>query len=193
MMFQSRMLKRSHLFLTGCVALSLAWSAAVAASSDKAVSKPAPKTSAASVAVKVQVSEAWIRPAVKGQSGTGGFMNLMSPEGATLVGFSTPIAEMAELHEMAMQGDVMRMRPIESLALPAGQTVGLKPGGHHLMLMGLKKPLKAGEHIQLTLKLKAADGKMLTQTIQVPVQSAPVAPAASAASAAASEAMHHAH
>jgi copper(I)-binding protein len=186
MMFQSRLLKRSHWLFTGCIALSLAWSAAAAASSNKPATKPASNASAVSAAAKVQVSGAWIRPAVKGQSGTGGFMNLMSPEGATLVGFSTPIAEMSELHEMAMQGDVMRMRPIESLALPAGQTVGLKPGGHHLMLMGLKKPLKVGDQIQLTLKLKAANGQLLKQTILVPVQSAPAASAAS-------EAMHHSH
>jgi copper(I)-binding protein len=185
---------------TGCViglSLGLAGAALADGYATHALNAGASKavrvaSSAVSVAAKVQVSDAWIRPAVKGQSGTGGFMNLMSPEGATLVGFSTPIAEIAELHEMAMQGDVMRMRPIESLALPAGQTVGLKPGGHHLMLMGLKKPLKVGDQIPLTLKLKAANGQMLKQTILVPVQSAPAAPAAPAASAA-SEAMHHSH
>lgn len=192
MMFHSRMLKRSHLLFAGCVALSLAWSAAATASGNKSATKPASQASAVSAAAKVQVSDAWIRPAVKGQSGTGGFMTLMSPEGATLVGFSTPMAEMAELHEMAMQGDVMRMRPIESLALPAGQTVGLKPGGHHLMLMGLKKPLKVGDQIPLMLKLKAANGQLVKQAILVPVQSAPAALAGPAASAA-SEAMHHSH
>ncbi len=132
----------------------------------------------------VQVMGAWIRPAVKGQSGTGGYMRLLSPAGTTLVGFSSPVAGVAELHEMSMDGDVMRMRPVPSLPLPAGQVVALKPGGYHLMLMKLKQPLKAGDHVPLTLRFKAADGPLQTLSIQVPIQMvAPVDPAASGASA----------
>ncbi len=132
----------------------------------------------------VQVMGAWVRPAVKGQSGTGGYMRLLSPAGATLVGFSSPVAGVAELHEMSMDGDVMRMRPVPSLPLPAGQVVALKPGGYHLMLMRLKQPLKVGERVPLTLRLKAASGALQTLSIQVPVEMmAPADPAASGASA----------
>jgi periplasmic copper chaperone A len=118
----------------------------------------------------VQVSDAWIRATVKGQSGTGGFMRLVSPDGCSLVGFSTSAARSAELHEMAMEGDMMRMRPIASLALPAGQGVELKPGGHHLMLLGLKKTLKAGDVVSITLKFKTAEGKSVKQVVKVPVK-----------------------
>jgi len=123
----------------------------------------------------VQVSGAWIRQAVKGQSGTGGFMQLTSSQPLTLTGFRTPVAASAELHEMAMEGDVMRMRAIDALPLPVGQPVALQPGGHHLMLMGLKKALSAGTQVPLTLVLRTSDGKVIQQQIKVPVQA--VAPA----------------
>lgn len=126
----------------------------------------------------VQVSDAWIRPAVKAQSGTGGFMSLRSAQPVSLVGFSTSIAATAELHQMSMEGDVMRMRPLPSLDLPAGQAVALEPGGSHLMLMGLKKPLKVGDQVPLVLKFKNAQGKFFTQSIKVPVLSPEKAPGA---------------
>lgn len=75
-----------------------------------------------------------------------------------------------ELHEMTMDGQVMRMRAISNLALPAGQAVVLRPGGHHLMLTQLQEPLTEGEVLQLTLKLRTADGKVVTQAISVPVK-----------------------
>ncbi|HEX5373642.1 MAG TPA: copper chaperone PCu(A)C [Aquabacterium sp.] len=153
-----------------------------------AVTTAAPASAAsAKAAARVQVMDAWIRPAVKGQSGTGGFMRLTAVDGATLVGFASPVAGTAELHEMKMEGDVMKMRPISALALPAGQAVELKPGGHHLMLMNLKTSLKAGAQVSLTLKFKDPAGKPFRQTIKVPVMSAGQAPAA------ASGPMHHAH
>jgi copper(I)-binding protein len=132
---------------------------------------PAQTKPASSSASSVQISQAWIRPAVKGQSGTGGFMRLLSPQGGTLLGFDSPVAT-AELHEMAMEGDVMRMRPLKALAMPAGQPVDLKPGSYHLMLMNLKKPLKVGDVVPVTLKLRGADGRLVTQAFKVPVLSA---------------------
>ncbi|RZI80618.1 MAG: copper chaperone PCu(A)C [Rubrivivax sp.] len=126
----------------------------------------------------VQVSGAWIRPAVKGQSGTGGFMSLSSRQAMTLTGFRTPVASSAELHEMNMQGDVMRMQAIDALPLPAGQTVALQPGGHHLMLMGLKRPLPVGVTVPLTLILRTSDGRVVEQKVKVPVRSS--APASQA-------------
>jgi periplasmic copper chaperone A len=151
--------------------------------------KAEPVVSAPQVA-DVQVSQAWIRQAVKGQSGTGGFMRLISTQGATLVGFDSPVAK-AELHEMAMDGNVMRMRPIDALTLPAGRPVDLKPGSYHLMLVGLKKPLKVGEMVPVTLKLKGSDGKVTTQRLQVPVRgSAPEAAADSSGAASMPEMGH---
>jgi copper(I)-binding protein len=133
----------------------------------------------------VQVSDAWVRPAVPGQSATGGFMTLTAQRDLTLVGFHTKVAGETELHDMVMDGDVMRMRALDSLSLPAGQPVVLRPGpgGKHLMLMGLKGPLKAGDELPLTLKLRTPDGKALTQTVRVPVQAGPVKPSAAVPSA----------
>lgn len=68
-----------------------------------------------------------------------------------LVGMVTPSASMAMLHEMKIEGDVMKMRALTSLDVPAGATVELKPGASHIMLMGMKAPLKAGNSIQLEL------------------------------------------
>ncbi|RZK99750.1 MAG: copper chaperone PCu(A)C [Rubrivivax sp.] len=124
----------------------------------------------------VQVEDAWVRQAVRGQSGTGGFMKLTSSVPLTLVGFKAQVARSAELHEMSMQGDVMRMRAIDSLPLPAGKTVALQPGGHHLMLMGLKQPLSVGNHMLLTLLLRDAKGKVIKQTLRVPVLATAPAP-----------------
>ncbi len=128
---------------------------------------------AASVAAKqgvVQVEGAWIRATVKGQQATGGFMDLTSSQALTLVGFETQVAKHAELHEMAMEGDVMRMRAIDALPLPAGTTVSLKPGAHHLMLTDLKRPLSEGESVSVTLLLKGDDGKVRKQVVSVPVK-----------------------
>jgi copper(I)-binding protein len=138
---------------------------------------PAPKTTTAKAkeakpAAFVEVQGAWVRATVPGQSGTGGFMSLRSHTALQLVGFSTPVAGTAELHEMAMDGNVMRMRPVDGLELPAGQSVELKPGGHHLMLMALKRPLTAGSTVPLVLRFKAPDGKLLEQKMAVPVRAA---------------------
>jgi copper(I)-binding protein len=145
----------------------------------------------------VEVSGPWVRATVPGQSGTGGFMSLRAKSGPLqLVGFTTPVADSAELHEMAMDGAVMRMRPVDAVDLPLGQAVELKPGGHHLMLMGLKKPLKAGSSLPLVLKLKTPDGRLLEQHLSVPVRTAAPAAAPTASTAGAHDGHHdhdHAH
>lgn len=143
----------------------------------------------------VKVQGAWLRPAVKGQSGTGGYMRLTSARDLTLLGFSvsTRLGK-GELHEMSMDGDVMRMREIESLPLPAGRTVELRPGAHHLMLTGLQRGLKTGEKIEVELRLKDAAGKTFTQAVAVPVLTrAPAVVAAKPASAGHDHHDHHDH
>lgn len=118
---------------------------------------------------QVEVKDAWARFSVPGQKATGAFMTLTSPHGATLVGASTPQAAVAELHEMKMEGDVMKMHAVPSLELPAGKPVELKPGGFHLMLMDLKGPLPKDSTLPLTLVLRDAKGVETRQEIQVPV------------------------
>ncbi len=121
---------------------------------------------------KVQVQDAWLRPTVVGQSATGGYMRLTASRDLQLLGFTSPVATDAQLHEMVMDGNVMQMRESGALPLPAGTTVALQPGAgqRHLMLMGLKRQLKAGEQVQVVLKLKAADGTAFSQTVVVPVK-----------------------
>lgn len=147
-------------------------------------------------AAPLQVDDAWLRASVPGQSGTGAFMRLTAREPLTLIAVRTPAAGVAEIHEMKLEGDVMRMRAIAQLPLPAGQSVELRPGGHHLMLMNLKAPLAAGSRVPLTLVVRDAKGTERQVDLQVPVAlRAPGAPGASAgASAPASTPMHsHGH
>jgi len=125
----------------------------------------------------VEVRDAWVRQSVPGQSGTGAFMKLTAPAGARLVGVSTPAAGVAEVHEMKMDGDTMRMRALPALDLPAGKTVELKPGGYHLMLMDLKQPLAKGASVPVTLRFEDAKGAASTLELKLPVG----APAADAA------------
>ena len=134
--------------------------------------------SAAAAAQPVQVSNAWIRPTVPGQQATGAYMSLTAPKALTLVGISTPAAGIAEVHEMKMDGDVMKMREIPALALPAGKTVNLKPGGLHVMLMDLKQPVAKDTRVPMTLRFKDASGVESTLNLVLPVaMSAPTSAA----------------
>jgi copper(I)-binding protein len=108
---------------------------------------------------QVSVSGAWARGTVEGQKASGAFMQLKSADGATLVGAESPVAGVVEIHEMRIEGNMMRMRAIPKLELPAGQAVDLKPGGYHIMLMNLKAPLKKGESVPIKLRFQGRDGK----------------------------------
>ena len=120
----------------------------------------------------VEVKNAWARATVQGQKATGAFMQITAPAASTLIGVSTPVAGVAEIHEMKMDGDVMRMRPLpKGLELPAGKAVQLKPGGYHLMLMDLKLPLQKDTTIPITLTLRDSKGVQSTQDLRVPVLS----------------------
>jgi hypothetical protein len=114
---------------------------------------------------EVTVKNPWARGTVVGQTASGAFLELQSSDNATLVGAASPVAGVVEVHEMSMDNGVMKMRAIPRLDLPAGKTVALKPGGYHIMLMDLKKPLKKGESLPLTLKFEGQNKK--TSTIEV--------------------------
>ncbi|MEK7737096.1 MAG: copper chaperone PCu(A)C [Pseudomonadota bacterium] len=105
----------------------------------------------------VVVSGAWVRGTVAGQTASGAFMELKSGENAVLLGVSSPVAGVVEIHEMSMDNGVMKMRVLPKLELPAGKTVNLRPGSYHIMLMDLKRPLKKGETVPLTLKVAGKD------------------------------------
>lgn len=129
--------------------------------------------SAPAWAQNVDVQGAWARATVQGQKATGAYMTLTAKEGTRLVAVATPVAGVAEVHEMAMDNGVMKMRAIDGLDMPAGKSVELKPGGYHLMLMDLKLPLQKDTTIPLTLTFKNAKGVENKFEIKVPVQAMP--------------------
>lgn len=124
----------------------------------------------AAAQAQVSVHDAWVRASVPQQKATGAFMQLQSTQASRLVEVSTPAAPVAEVHEMAVQDGVMRMRALPALALPAGKTVELKPGGYHVMLMDLPQQLKEGQTVPLTLVFEHQDGKRESVQVQAPVR-----------------------
>jgi len=111
----------------------------------------------AAQAVDVEVKDAWVRGTVPGQQATGAFMRITSPTAAAIVGASSPAAAVTEIHEMKMEGSVMKMRAIARLPLAAGKTLELGPGGYHIMLIKLVQPLRKGDTVPLTLHLERPD------------------------------------
>ena len=107
----------------------------------------------------LKVEDAWVRATVPSQHATGVFMRLTSSVPARLVGVESDAAKHVEVHEMAMQDNVMKMRQIPALDLPAGQPVELKPGGYHVMLIDLARQVSAGDPVALTLLVQDANGQ----------------------------------
>ena len=118
----------------------------------------------------LSVQHPWVRATVAGQKATGAFMELRASEPLELVGARSPITHVVQVHEMAVDHGVMKMRHLPVLPLPAGQTVSLRPGSYHIMFMDLDKPLAAGSTVPLTLELRNARGQQFQRTLQVPVQ-----------------------
>lgn len=117
----------------------------------------------------VKVEDAWVRGTVATQKASGAFMRLTPQKDARLVAASSPVAGVVEIHEMAMENDVMKMRQIPGLDLAAGRTMELKPGSYHVMLMELKGQLKGGDMVPITLVFEDAAKKKFTQDITAPV------------------------
>jgi periplasmic copper chaperone A len=108
---------------------------------------------------QVTVSEPWVRASVPQQKATGVFMKLTSKDGGKLVAAKSTAAAVVEIHEMTMDNNVMKMRALPSLALPAGKAVELRPGSYHVMLIDLKAQIKDGDTVPVTLTVESADGK----------------------------------
>lgn len=120
-------------------------------------------------AQNLTVQDAWARPTVAGQKTSGAYMKITARENLQLVGASSPVAGVTEVHEMKMEGDVMKMRALPALELPAGKTVELKPGGYHVMLMDLKTALPKDSSVPLTLVFKNAQGVQSRQDVTLRV------------------------
>jgi copper(I)-binding protein len=136
------------------------------------------------VLAQVTVKDAWVRATVPQQKATGAFMQLTAAQDSKLISVSSSAVPIVEVHEMTMDGGVMKMRAIPSLALPAGKAVALRPGGYHVMLMDLKQAMKAGDVVPLTLVVENATGKRETVEVKAEVR---------AAGAAAAKADEHKH
>lgn len=118
----------------------------------------------------VGISDSWARATAAGQDVGAAYMTLKSSTDATLVSATSPVSTSVEIHSMTMDNGVMKMRMLDSLPLPAGKPVKLEPSGFHLMLLGLKKPLKAGDKIEISLTLKDKLGKLEIQKVSLPVK-----------------------
>jgi len=119
---------------------------------------------------QVTVTEPWVRATVPAAKSAGAFMQLQSAANARLVGVSTPVAGRAEIHEMAMENNTMRMRSVDGIDLPAGKPVHLAAGGYHLMFFDLKRQLKEGETVPVTLVLQDAAKKRSSVTVEAQVK-----------------------
>ena len=118
----------------------------------------------------VEVKNAWVRATVPGQVVGAAYMELKSASNVSLVEVLSPAAASVEIHTMTMENNVMQMRQLDKLPLPASQAVKLEPGGKHLMLIDLKRPLMAGSNVRLTLRFKDGAGKFSEATIEAPVK-----------------------
>ena len=119
---------------------------------------------------QVKVDDAWVRATVPQQKATGAFMSLTAAKGARLVEVRSPVAGVVEVHETKMESNVMKMRAVPALELPAGKTVELKPGGYHVMLMALRQQVKEGETVPLTLIVEGPDKKRDTVEVKASVR-----------------------
>ena len=126
---------------------------------------------------QVTVQDAWIRATLPQQKATGAFMRLESAQDTKLVGASSPLTATVEVHEMLMQDNVMKMREVPAIEVPAGKPVDLKPGGYHIMLMNLPQQVKAGDDIPLALVFEDKDGKRTTVNVQAPARALNPTPA----------------
>lgn len=119
---------------------------------------------------QVSVLDPWMRATTPQQKAAGAFMRVQSPTNLRLVGVSTPVAGRAELHEMAMDNNTMRMRHVDGIDLPAGKPVSLAAGGYHVMLFDLKRQLKEGETVPVTLVVQDAGKKRSSVTVEAQVR-----------------------
>ncbi len=115
---------------------------------------------------QIKVEEAWVRATVPGQQATGAFMKITSGQAVKLMAVTTPAASINEIHEMKMEGGVMKMRAyLAGLEIPANKTVELKSGGYHVMMMDLQQAIKAGEAVAIQLQFADANGNQQLVTV----------------------------
>ena len=118
----------------------------------------------------VTATDAWVRGTVPAQTSTGAFVTLNSTEDARVIGVTTPAARSAHIHLSHIEAGRATMHPVDSLPLPAGKPVRMQPGGYHVMLVDLAKPLVAGDHVPLTFTIVDKSGKRSSVEVQAAVR-----------------------
>ena len=124
---------------------------------------------ASAAQAQVTVLDPWVRGTVEGQTSTGAYLTIKSSTDVRLVGVSSPVASRGSVHEMTMSGNMMRMRTLDSLSIPAGGTVTLQEGHDHVMLEGLSRALNQGDSVRLKLTFVDSKGKSKVLDVQAPV------------------------
>ena len=108
----------------------------------------------------LHIMKAWVRPTVNAQTSTGGYLQVMAHADGKIVGVSSTLAKHTELHEMQMDGDVMRMRKVESIDVEEGDIIRFEPGGYHVMFMGLSNQLVKDQEVNFELSFQHKDGSL---------------------------------
>lgn len=130
----------------------------------------APLLTAENIKAAVTIDHQWVRESYPGQTVGAAYMTLTSQEPLELVAVSTDVADAVEIHSMSMKDGVMKMRRLTTLALEVNKPVALTPGGFHLMLFDLKKPLATGETVTFDLSFKTKNGEMKHLTVDSSVK-----------------------
>lgn len=132
---------------------------------------------AACAQAQVTVKDPWVRATVPAAKASGAFMQLQSAQDARLVEVRSRVAGMVEIHQMAMENNMMKMQQVDGIDLPAGKPVALASGGYHIMLMMLNRQLKEGDTVPLTLVVQKKDKKLETIELNVAVRPLTYSPA----------------
>lgn len=125
---------------------------------------------ASSAYAQITVNTAWVRATVPGQKVAGAYMEIRSTEAVALVAARSPAAKKTEIHEMKMENNVMKMGPIARLEIPGGKMVELTPGGYHVMMIDILRPLKKGETVPITLSFEGRNKKIQTVNVKAEVR-----------------------
>ncbi|MDP2695490.1 MAG: copper chaperone PCu(A)C [Gallionella sp.] len=126
--------------------------------------------SASAYAGDIQVEGAWTRATLPGQDMAMVYMSITSKQAATIVGVSTKASKAAEMHTMEHKGGMMKMYEVKSISLPANAKMEMSMHGYHLVLAGLKAPLKAGATVPLTLNIEMADKSIVKVDVKAEVR-----------------------
>jgi copper(I)-binding protein len=131
----------------------------------------------ASAHAQVKVKDPWVRATVPSQKATGAFMQLTTTEPVRLIEVQSSAAKIVEVHEMRMEGDRMMMQAVPGLDLVPGKALDLKPGGYHVMLIDVVKPVNVGDKVPLTLVLEGKDKKRTQVQVSAEVRALNAMPA----------------